>query len=364
MAAHIVEEMVEISSRARVFLSMPYVRGLTPRILNEKGRYEVYDSAEQVQRRHAILRMDEAALSPLDHGGLYGDACFEGVLITNGRIFLFKEHLERWWASAAKLSITMPYRMEDLAWQILRTVQEAGFSRSEKGYLRPVLTRGAGNLGINPAKCVAPTIYVIASTIQLYPPEKYKVGIELSIARKTRRAGKTIIDPNIKSNNYLNNIGGLLESVGEGTMETLMLTETGTIAEATADNIFCVSKSEGWESDPSKVSILTPMGDYCLIGITRNLVMSLAAEFGYRVTESSSMLPIDLIGPDRECFMTGTGCGLMPVVGIQGRRVGDGTPGPVTRRLLESITGAMADPTKGLGIEAARGALADYLGRS
>ncbi len=362
MAQDVIQELTRLAQKSRVFLSMPWVEGLTPTTLGIEGRYEVAVTDEPTQRRHGILRMSEAGLSPLDHGGLYGDACFEGILLINDQIFLYKEHLERWWESARKLFIPMPYSMEELAWRILQTVQAVEFEPGEKGYLRPVLTRGFGNLGINPAKCLAPTIYCIASTIQLYPPEAYEQGIELSVARDTRRAGSEIVDPNIKSNNYLNNIFGLLETKQNGTLETMMLTSSGMVAEATADNIFLIRKEDGWREDPSKVHLYTPVPEYCLMGITRNTIMGEARSQGYTLHEVDNLLPLDFVGPGKEVFLTGTGCGLMPVVGVEGVEVGTGKPGDVTRVLLERIRAAMANPALGLSINATRDELRAYLG--
>jgi branched-chain amino acid aminotransferase len=307
--------------------------------------------------------MDEAPLSTLDHGGLYGDAVFEGILVTNGQIFAFKEHMERWYASAEKMHIAMPYTMTELARWILRTVQAVGFTDDENGYLRTVLTRGFGNLGINPKKCVAPTIYCIASTIRLYPPKSYEVGIELSLARETRRATKDFIDPNIKSNNYLNNIFGLLETMDEGRLETLMVTPNGVVAEATADNVFAIEKQEGWQDDPGRVVVRTPSPEYCLIGITRNIIMMAAREAGYRVEERPDMFAIDFVGPNREAFLTGTGAGLMPIVGVGDVLVGDGKVGPVTKKLLAAIRARMADPKCGLSIHASDEDVGAYLER-
>ena len=363
MTDPVIQELQSLSRKGRVFVSMPYLQGLTPRYLAEEGRYRVYPTNEMVERREGIFTMDEATLSPLDHGGLYGDACFEGILIAHGRIFVFKEHLLRWWESARKLAIPNPYTLEDMAARILETVQAVGFDREEKGYLRPVMTRGFGNLGIHPKKCVAPTFYVICSTIRLYPEETYDTGIELSIARTTRRAGKEIVDPNIKSNNYLNNISALLETLDQGRLETLMITAHGTVAEATADNIFIIRKQPGWEQDPARVEVITPDASYCLKGITRLLIMEEARRRGYTVTESRNILPIDLVGEDRECFMTGTGCGLMPVVGLEGHKVGNGKPGVITNELLGGIRERMADPEYGLDIEADEKELADYMAR-
>jgi len=363
MGKEVIDELVAISKKARVFVSMPYIEGLTPRYLSDKERSPVYASEEIAERREGIFAMDEATLSTLDHGGLYGDACFEGILITNGLIFVLKEHLVRWWESARKLKIDMPYTLGDMAERVLKTVQEVGFADNENGYLRPVISRGFGNLGIHPKKCIAPTIYIICSTIRLYPPEAYNTGIELSIARQTRRPGKSIIDPNIKSNNYLNNISALLETMDKGRLETLMITAHGNVAEATADNLFLIEKGEGWENDPSKVVITTPDPTYSLVGITRLLIMQEARKLGYQVKESGNLLPIDFIGSDRECFMTGTGCGLMPVVGIEGNLVGQGEPGPVTKNLLAAIRALMADPGYGLGIGAGEKELREYMDR-
>lgn len=357
----VVKELTALADKSRVFLSMPWVEGLTPECLGREGRFEVAQTAEPLERRHGIFKLNEAGLSPLDHGGLYGDACFEGILVTHGRIFLFKEHLERWWRSAEKMHIRMPYEMEELGWWILRTTQEVHFENGEKGYLRPVLTRGFGNLGINPAKCLSPTIYCIASTIQLYPPEAYEEGLELSVARVTRRAGRDIIDPNIKSNNYLNNIFGLLETQDRDTLETMMLTARGNVAEATADNIFLVKKEEGYADDLSKIHLFTPVSDYCLVGITRNLVIELATAQGITVHEVDNLLPIDFVGPGKEVFLTGTGCGLMPIVRVEGIPVGDGKPGKVTRFLLEQLRAAMADPARGIPINSTRSQFAEYL---
>jgi branched-chain amino acid aminotransferase len=348
----VISELTRMARKARVFVSMPWVEGLTPEFLGKDGNYEIAQGAEEPQRRHGIYRMTEAALSPLDHGGLYGDACFEGILIKNGHAFLYLEHLERWFRSAGKMSIQMPYSIEDIGWQILRTIQAVGFADDETGYLRPVLTRGFGNLGINPAKCLAPTVYCIVSTIQLYPPEAYDRGIELSVAREIRRPGRETVDPNIKSNNYLNNIFGLLETRERKTLETMMLTAKGFVAEATADNVFLIRKEDGWETNPERVHLFTPVTDYCLKGITRDRILINSARKGFQVHEVSDLLPLDFVGAGKEVFMTGTGCGLMPVVAVEGQPVGNGTPGPVTRQLLDAIRADMANPKLGVSIHA------------
>ena len=357
----VLTELTRLADKSRVFLSMPWVEGLTPQVLGQEGRYESVDAGEGLERRHGIFHLNEAALSPLDHGGLYGDACFEGILIQHQNIFVFKEHLKRWWASAAKLGISFPYEMTDMAEWILRLVNEVDLGPNDRGYLRPILTRGFGNLGIHPRKCIAPTIYIIASTITLYPPERYETGIDLAIARNTRRPDRSIVDPNIKSCNYLNNINGLLETLDRGTLETLMLTSKGNIAEATADNIFLIRRQKGWEEDPSKVLIETPVSDYCLEGITRNLVIQEARSNGYRLVERPDMLPIDLVGEEKEVFMTGTGAGIMPIVGVAGVPVGDSKPGPITKGLLAQVRARMTDPAYALSIKSTRKDIEAYL---
>ncbi|MFH0777884.1 MAG: aminotransferase class IV, partial [Candidatus Eisenbacteria bacterium] len=143
--------------------------------------------------------------------------------------------------------------------------------------------------------------------------------------------------------------------------ESLMLTREGFVAEATVDNIFCVVKQNGWQENPSKVKVLTPIADYCLKGITRSSIMTFAKRFGYTVTEVADLMPIDLIGPDRECFMTGTGAGIMPIVNVYGKQVGNGKPGEITKRLLREIEKAMANPAYGLSIEAGRTEVSNYI---
>ena len=205
-----IRELSKMARKAKVFASMPWIEGLTPALMGDPERTTTYQTSEVVERREGIFNLDEIGLSPLDHGGLVRRRLFRGILIAHGRVWLFKEHLERWYRSAEMTFIDFPYSIEDIAWRTLETIRKVGIGSDEQGYLRPVLTRGLGNLGINPAKCIAPTIYVIASTIALYPPEKYETGIELSVARKTRRPDPEVVDPNIKSLNYLNNIFSLL----------------------------------------------------------------------------------------------------------------------------------------------------------
>jgi branched-chain amino acid aminotransferase len=185
--------------------------------------------------------------------------------------------------------------------------------------------------------------------------------MNISIARAVRRPGRSVLDPNVKSLNYLNNIYALLETIEHGTLETLMLTWDGFVAEASADNLFSVAREPGWDTDPSRVLVRTPPGEFCLKGITRATVILSAREMGFRVDDRALLVPSDLTGKDRECFMTGTGAGCMPVVAVEGAPVGDGKPGPVTRALLDRIRKIMADPAWGIPLDATREDLGAYL---
>lgn len=246
--------------------------------------------------------------------------------------------------------------------KVLETARVASFGPGDKGYIRLVVTRGIGDLGINPAKCIGATVFALVSTIRIYPPQRYESGVELGCARHVRQPDETIIDPTVKSNNYLNNVLALLEGT-EGTpyLEAIILTREGFVAEATVDNLFVVRRRRGWETDPARVLIETPRPEYCLNGITRALVLQFAREMGFRVNDKADLLPMDLIGSDREVFMTGTAAGVMPVVGISGQAVDDGRPGPITRRFIEQVNAAMEAPDFGLAIEAAEAQAQEYL---
>jgi len=240
-------------------------------------------------------------------------------------------------------------------------VREAGLDRAERGCIRLVVARGLGDLGISPFKCLGSTVFAVAAKVQLYPEELYERGIDLAVARSVRRPGGDVLDPRVKSCNYLNNILALVETVAQGCPETLMLTQEGYVAEATADNLFLVERAAGWEEDPARVRVLTPCGRYCLEGITRAVVMEAARELGYSLVEAETMLPGDLTGPDREVFLTGTAAGLIPVISVGGRAVGDGKPGPAMRQLRRRLLAAMADPGRGLSVAAGRREVEGYL---
>jgi branched-chain amino acid aminotransferase len=351
-------DLQEIARSCRVFLSMPWLEGLTPRVLRTApGTESPVDPTmtEPLERRHGIFRPDEVGLSVFDHGALYGDSVFEGLLVVQGRLFTWREHLARLQAGCRGLGIAIPYDPVDLTLQVLRTIAEADLDRLERAYVRLVVTRGLGDLGIYPPRCIGSTVFAIAARIQLYPEELYERGIELSVAREVRRPGVDILDPNVKASNYLNNIRALLETLAEKRPETLMLTQQGFVSEATADNLFLVIREE------NGVRIQTPPAAYCLEGITRGLILEAARAAGYTVEECSTLLPSDLTGASREVFLTGTGAGLIPVVKIGHQDVGDGRPGPVTRELRKSLLADMADPRLSVPVRATRQEVEEYL---
>ncbi len=356
-----IEALREVGRRARVYASMPVIEGVTPRSLLDFPGARTFEDSEGLRRVEGIFRLDEVGLSPLDHATLYGDGAFEGILIRNRSIFLYRDHMDRLDRSLDALHIEMPVDRVSLTQQILRTARAADLPEGA-GYIRLVVTRGVGDLGINPAKCVGATIFAIASTIHLYSREAYGRGIKLGLARNIRRPGRSILDPNIKSLNYLNNVLALLEGTrGKGLIEALQLTKDGFVAEATVDNLFAVKRNPGWETDPSKVEILTPSSEYCLVGITRATVLRLAERRGYKVAVRDDLLPIDLVGPNKECFMTGTGAGVMPITAIEDVAVGDGTPGSVTMGLVDDLERMMSDPAWGLSLDVPDGLVAEAL---
>jgi len=289
------ESLENMAGGTRIFVSMPYIRGITHRVLVEKGAREDTDSSADIPRLAGIFQPDEIGLPTFDHGLLYGDAVFEGVLVAHGRLFQWREHLERLYASAERLQITIPYSPAGLSERILATLSDTGPLGGQATYLRLLVTRGIGDLGINPANCASSTVCCIASRIQLYPELFYQQGLEVALARSIRRTGPETVDPRVKSCNYLNNIFALLDTSQARVKETIMLSREGCVAEATTDNIFVVLKKPGWEDDSSRVTILTPSAENCLKGITRDLVIGYARGFGFKVEESATILPIDLV---------------------------------------------------------------------
>jgi branched-chain amino acid aminotransferase len=261
----------------------------------------------------------DAKISVYDHGLLYGDGVFEGLRIYGGKVFRIQDHLDRLWHSAKAIWLEIPLSMQDLAQAVEKTVQANGLV---EGYVRLVVTRGAGTLGLDPNFTSNPQVIIIADRISLYPQEYYEKGLEI-ITVSTIRNHPAALSPRVKSLNYLNNILAKIEGLQAGCVEALMLNHRGEVAECTGDNIFLVTRGQ----------LLTPSIDAGILeGITRAVVLELAIEAGIPVRE----IPLtkhDVYIAD-ECFLTGSAAEVVPVVKVDSRRIGDGHPGPITRRLM------------------------------
>lgn len=262
----------------------------------------------------------DAKVSVFDHGLLYGDGVFEGIRIYNGKVFRLKEHIERLYESAKAILLEIPMIKEEMEAAVLDAVK---VNERKDGYIRLVITRGEGSLGLDPASCKKATVIIIVSDIQLYPKEYYEKGIAL-ITVASRRIPSECLDPRIKSLNYLNNIMAKLEAKQAGCLEAVMLNTQGFVAECTADNIFIVKEGR----------LLTPAAYHgALEGVTRQTVMEIAEKMGIK-SEEATLAPYDLYTAD-ECFMTGTGAEIVPVIKIDGRVIGNGAPGKITKMLVE-----------------------------
>lgn len=266
-----------------------------------------------------LVNKEDAKITVFDHGLLYGDGVFEGIRSYSGLVFKLKEHVDRLFASAKAIELVIPMSKEDIAQAVVQTLKA---NKLKDAYIRLVVTRGAGDLGLDPRKCKSATVFIITDRIVLYPKEFYELGLEIVIA-KTRRNIRAALDPQIKSLNYLNNILAKIEAIKAGVEEAIMLTSDGHIAECTGDNIFIVKKG----------ILATPPADAgALKGITRNAVMQLAGKEGILVKEEM-MKPEDLYEAD-ECFLTGTAAEIIPVTKIDGHTIGGGKPGKITKKLL------------------------------
>ncbi len=260
-----------------------------------------------------------AKISVFDHGLLYGDGVFEGIRAYNGRVFKLAEHIERLFYSAKAILLEIPMSANELTEAVVKSCRR---NNIRDGYIRLVVTRGIGTLGLNPNTCKRPSVIVIAGNIQLYPAELYKRGLEIITVPTTRNL-HSALNPAIKSLNYLNNILAKIEALNGGCEEAIMLNAEGYVAECTGDNIFIVKGGQ----------LLTPpLSAGALYGITRGTVMTLARETGMAVSEPN-LTRYDLFNAD-ECFLTGTGAEIIAVVKIDGRTIGKGKPGPVTEGLI------------------------------
>ncbi|HVU24427.1 MAG TPA: branched-chain-amino-acid transaminase [Opitutus sp.] len=264
----------------------------------------------------------DAKISVFDHGLLYGDGIFEGIRLYNGNVFRLDEHLERFEMSAKAIMLGLPLSRAELAEAVCEACRQNGL---KDGYIRLVATRGPGDLGLAPWLCAKPSVFVIASKISLYPKEFYETGLAI-VTVPTRRVNPAALPPTVKSLNYLNNILAKIEAKQFGALEAIMLNDQGYIAECTADNIFAVHKGE----------LLTPAASQgALRGVTRGTILDIAKELGVPCRETD-LTRYDVWCAD-ECFMTGTGAEVVPVVKLDGREIGAGKPGALTRRVLEQF---------------------------
>src|SRR5438067_8769043 len=266
-----------------------------------------------------LVPESEAKISVFDHGLLYGDGIFEGIRFYNGRVFRLEEHLERLWDSARSICLEIPLSRAEMTEALLETIRRNDL---REGYIRQIVTRGVGNLGLNPVQCKQPSVIIIATTISLYPKEVCEKGLTV-VTCATRRTGSAALNPAVKSLNYLNNVKARIEANRAGADEALMLNEAGNVSECTADNVFVIKHGQ----------IFTPpISAGALRGITRAVAFELAAEMGARIVETD-ITRHDVFIAD-ECFLTGTAAELIPVIKADGRILGNGTPGPITTRMI------------------------------
>jgi branched-chain amino acid aminotransferase len=274
---------------------------------------------KQVHINGSLVPAEDATVSVFDHGLLYGDGVFEGIRVYGGNVFLLTEHVDRLFESAQAIRLEIPLSKE----QVAKAVGETVLANSiDDGYVRLVVTRGAGTLGLDIRKTANPAVIIIADTITLYPPEIYENGMPL-VTASTIRNHPGALNPRIKSLNYLNNILAKIEGTDAGFVEALMLNHKGEVAECTGDNIFII-KNGLIQTPPTEAGILE--------GLTRNHVIQLARDAGHQVLESA--LVRHDIYTAQECFLTGTAAEVIAVISLDGRTIGNGSPGPITRDLM------------------------------
>lgn len=267
---------------------------------------------------------EKAMVSVFDHGLLYGDGVFEGIRSYNGRVFKLKEHIDRLWESAHTLMLTIPMTKGEMVEAIVKTLKK---NKLRDGYIRVVVTRGVGDLGLDPRKCPRATVFIIADKIKLYPESLYQKGLEI-ISVATTRSHPETVNPQIKSLNYLNNILAKIEAVNSGYEEALMLNAQGFVAECTGENVFVVRGNE----------LLTPPPYLGILrGITRACAMEIGTSLGLDVREEV-LTRHDIYNAD-EVFLTGTAAEIVPIVKVDNRVIGTGKPGRRTGEILAAFRG-------------------------
>ncbi len=269
-----------------------------------------------------LVDQDQAKLTVFDHGTLYGDGVFEGIRIYGESIFKCQAHVDRLYQSAKQIRLSIPYTKQELTEAMTETIAA---NKISDGYIRLGVTRGAGTLGLSPFKCPAPNVFIIADQIALYPKEMYENGMAVIIA-KTVRTAPNMLNPCIKSLNYLNNIMAKIEAIDAGVSEAIMVNVEGNIAECTGENLFIVKDGQ----------VITPPPEAgILVGITRGVVIYLAQRLGLTTLEQN-ISPESLYAAD-ECFLTGTAAEVIAVTKIDGRVIGDCKAGPVTWKLFKAF---------------------------
>ena len=260
-----------------------------------------------------------AKVSVFDHGLLYGDGIFEGIRFYDARVFRLEQHFERLWNSARSICLDIPMTRQEMTEALLETIRQ---NHLRDGYIRLVVTRGVGNLGLNPEQCKNPSVIIIVATIALYHEDFYRKGLSI-VTVATRRSNPASLNPAVKSLNYLNNVMARIEANLASADEALMLNDAGNVAECTADNVFIITHGQ----------IFTPpITAGALQGITRSVVFDIAGEFEIKVIEAD-FTRHDIFVAD-ECFLTGTAAEIVPVVKADGRIIGNGKPGPITTRII------------------------------
>lgn len=279
-------------------------------------------AVQQIYLNGEFVPKQDAKVSVYDHGYLYGDGVFEGIRIYEGNVFRLKEHLIRLYESAKSILLEIPYSIEELTEIIVETVNR---NNLHSGYIRLVVSRGEGNLGLDPSSCPKPNVVVIAEQLSLFPSELYEKGIEI-VTVATRRNRSDVLNPQIKSLNYLNNILVKIEAKLAGVEEALMLNDQGYVAEGSGDNVFVIKGNK---------LITPPSSAGALEGITRNAIMEIGLSLGYDVQEKL-FTRHDVYVAD-EVFLTGTAAEVIAVSKVDGRVIGNGKPGPHTNSLLDAF---------------------------
>lgn len=263
-----------------------------------------------------------AKISVFDHGLLYGDGVFEGIRFYNGRVFRLEEHIDRLYDSAKAICLTISMTPAEMTEALLETIR---INELKDGYVRLVVTRGVGDLGLNPLLCPKASVFIIAAKITLYPEEMYKNGLTV-VTCATRRIPHGALSPMVKSLNYLNNVLAKIEAQQAGAGEGLMLNEQGYVAECTGDNIFTIKNGQVFTP---------PISAGALAGVTREAMFHIAAQLGVTISEPN-MTRYDIYTAD-ECFLTGTAAEVIPVTKLDTRVIGNGKPGPLTLQFIEKF---------------------------